>query len=858
MAMEPNHGLAEQETDREKLTALTADLMSPDASKRLKAVIQMGELPTSNLQSLTALERRAARDPRKEVRVAALSALGSSTNQVLSSRRTNLPPTSRKLILKEIEEWVQEGVLPGPLAEVLRRRYAPPPKLPAGKPVKRATAPRPTLSQVILSETSIRIALFLGAFFVIAAAFIVAAVIESARLPILLLLTAGFFATGFGLKRRLPAASFILYAIFSVLLVIDAWVLSQGADLNADERLLFWTFVSLFMGAVWAVSTALYESRLFSVLAIAAATAAAILFGASGDLDIYTILLMVQTASALGLVVVYGLIRWRGTDFAVPVFTLIQFQIAGTLLFSVAMTLADPFLLVIEPTTWALISAIWLIGAVGYLASYQMFRLQLFQFLAMLALLPVPQLLAGVWSPEARTIFTISWVWGAVLAFAGGGLGLANWKDGKPYGPFLIGASVPLFAFAGLAWFLEDNVIGAAFLAGSALIYLGLMISRPREWIWIGSLSFALAAYLALLFGPGSDVDPGFALLLASLVFLTGWVVAEKWLTTSEAWHVAPLALGILTVVSAAGAFMLAGSLNEPAKAAIGLGILATYLYGLGAIRGTPELGFAASGLLAFSLLFTLIWYDAGMWVIPFVGLAAAFYLVGLLLRADEGFGNWSNVLRFSGLALGGIVGLIAPLEGGDSAILGVAVVASMFALEAALQRRVDLGYPAIFYYLITYIMVLMALDVTEPQAYSIGAALLGFVMHYLLVRAGSRDQAFVMGGLSVVVLLGTTYIQMLLTEEFSFFFVLFLQSLAVLAYGVVVRSRSLILAPILFSILGVVSVAFSVLAGVNTAILIGCTGLLMILLGVLAMIYRDRLLIAGQRLGGSCGGWLD
>ena len=176
----------------------------------------------------------------------------------------------------------------------------------------------------------------------------------------------------------------------------------------------------------------------------------------------------------------------------------------------------------------------------GYLASYQMFRLQLFQFLAMLALLPVPQLLAEVWSPEARTIFTISWVWGAALAFAGEGLGLANWKHGKPYSPFLIGASVPLFVFAGLAWSLEDHVIGATFLAGSALIYLGLMISRPREWIWIGSLSFALAAYLAALFGPGSEVDPGFALLLAALVLLTGWVVADKWLTTSEAWQVAP------------------------------------------------------------------------------------------------------------------------------------------------------------------------------------------------------------------------------------------------------------------------------------------------------------------------------
>lgn len=851
--MDSKQGSLEQDSNQKKIAALAADLTAPEAANRLKAAERLGEMSTGNFESLIALERCAAGDRKKEVRLAALSALGSPTYDLLSRRRTHLAPGSRKLLLSQIEVWINEGLLPAPLAEVLQQRYAPH----AVKQAKKPRAPRATLSQVLLSETSIRIALSLGGFFVVVAAFIVAAVIESARLPILTLLTAGFFATGFGLKRRVPTASFNLYAIFTFLLVIDAWVLSQGADLNADESQLFWTVVSLAMAVVWAVSTVLYKSRLFSVFAMAAATATVILFSASGEGAVHTVLFLVQIVSALGLVVVYRLIRWRGADFAIPVFTLIQLQIAGTLLVSVPMTLTDQFLSDIESTTWALISATWLIAAVAYAVSFRIFRRQVFQFLAMLALMPVPFLLAGVWSPEARTIFTISWLWGAVLALAGEGIGIARWKEGKAYSPYLIGASVPLFAFAGVAWFLEDNLIGAAFLAGSALIYLGLMISRPRVWIWIGSLSFALAAYLAALFGPGSNVYPGFALLAASLVFLSGWVIAEKWLRTGTAWQIAPMALGFLTAIAAFGAFLPARS-YELEKAALGFGILAAYLYSLGAIRGTPKLGFAASGSLAFSLLFTLVRYDVEVWVIPFVCLAAAFYLTGLLLRLGDGLANWSKVLRYSGLALGGIIGIAAPLEGGDSAVLGVAVVASMFALEAALQRRVELGYPAIFYYLIAYIMVLIALDVTEPQAYSIGVALLGFVMHYLLVRAGNRRQAFVMGGLSQLVLLGTTYIQMLATEKFSFFFVLFLQSLAVLAYGVVVRSRSLILVPILFSILGVVSVAFSVLAGVNTAILIGCTGLLMIVLGVLALLYRDRLLTAGQRLGKNFGSWLD
>jgi len=52
---------------------------------------------------------------------------------------------------------------------------------------------RPTCDrQTLLSETSIKIALYLGAFLVIAAAAILAALVEAARLPILAAVTIGF------------------------------------------------------------------------------------------------------------------------------------------------------------------------------------------------------------------------------------------------------------------------------------------------------------------------------------------------------------------------------------------------------------------------------------------------------------------------------------------------------------------------------------------------------------------------------------------------------------------------------------------------------------------------------------------
>ena len=102
-------------------------------------------------------------------------------------------------------------------------------------------------------------------------------------------------------------------------------------------------------------------------------------------------------------------------------------------------------------------------------------------------------------------------------------------------------------------------------------------------------------------------------------------------------------------------------------------------------------------------------------------------------------------------------------------------------------------------------------------------------------------------GMASQLVLLGTTYIQMAGTQDLSFFAALFFQSLVVMVYGMIIRSRSLTFTPIAFVVLGVATVVFSVLKGISTVILIGCTGIIMILLGILAVVMRERLTKAGE-----------
>ncbi|MCJ7566617.1 MAG: hypothetical protein MUO58_03655, partial [Anaerolineales bacterium] len=127
---------------------------------------------------------------------------------------------------------------------------------------------------------------------------------------------------------------------------------------------------------------------------------------------------------------------------------------------------------------------------------------------------------------------------------------------------------------------------------------------------------------------------------------------------------------------------------------------------------------------------------------------------------------------------------------------------------------------------------------------------------HYLLVRGNNLIAAFLTGLVSQLILLSTTYVQMVSSDKLSFFFILFFQSLVMLIYGLVVRARSFIIVPIIFVLLSVITVAFSVLSGIPTAIIIGCTGFFLLLLGILSLALRKQMLDATDRLGEMLGGW--
>jgi hypothetical protein len=235
-------------------------------------------------------------------------------------------------------------------------------------------------------------------------------------------------------------------------------------------------------------------------------------------------------------------------------------------------------------------------------------------------------------------------------------------------------------------------------------------------------------------------------------------------------------------------------------------------------------------------------------WIFPLIVLAVSYYATGLLLRRIQKAKGWDEMFVFSGLGLGVLTSFAAPVQGGLDASIPVAIAATLFAAEAFALRNVWWALPANLLYLLSYFMILFELNVEEPQFYSIGAALPGMLMNYLLTRAGSKTGAFIAGMLSQLVLLGTTYIQMVSTSELNFFFVLFAQSLVILAYGIIMRSRSLVIAPIGFVVLGVMTVLYSALKDLSLVVIIGVAGITLLGLGILAVIMRERITTLAER----------
>lgn len=1059
------------------LDRILAGLKSDDTTQQLAAIHELETINFSSAAIVLELEQLALHGV-DAVQKFALGALTYENNQFVASQLSTLSKSNRQSILEQIEAWVDDGLIELQHAEILKRRYDFDlhPSLPAKptvaepdianaekpapiEPTESVTPARPpepprSLAQVLLSETSIRIYLYLGAFFVVASAAILAALVEAARLPILLIATVAFAGGALGLKQRLPQPSFAFAIVFSFLLPIDANVFKETLHLSEPYLSLYCSCIFLVMAVIWAFSTWFYTSSFFSV---AAFTAMSLAFNRAAEIfntELELQVLFMMIAALVGLAGVFLLKRWQSQKFALPIFLLAQAQVLALLLVSLSLAISHALDANIANGWWLIISLTWMAAAAFFATSDLLIPFLFFPWTAVGSLLLLPWFFLSTFAASQQTYSLGFWLWAAI--FAATSEAVFRFPKTQKYGWAFLAGSLPLFFTALLiAVDLDKRPLTFMLLTGTALVYTALHVVRPRWYVWSTALISLLVAYFVffrlpavepwafpllyqvliatlcfsvpelfaslpltsrsqsrlptLVFGIflstacltlalADGFHPGqvavvfitFATLFTlhafhfkhpwisylatastvaaipyflesihrdawlptlsglALIYYFGGFSLRRFTTTWQTWgsvllnsglilgalisilaiavekqssgwymiliavifaleifarpfawlemavefllslallrilldfnpaHVLEHSLFGTTLIWLGGDLIFSRLLDQRVYRLIPIGI------GFGLLAGTtfflfqsgsnalaltyyliyaaffvvytlsqhePRLGYVTT---TFGLLALLQWIDLmniERWAFPLIGLSVLYYLPGFVFRYMNIAKGWDTTLLYSGMTLGVLTSVAAPLQtGGIEKALPIAIAATLFAIEAFARRNVWWALPANGLYLIAYFVILNELHVDEPQYYAIGASLLGMLMHYLLTRAGSKTGAFTMGMLSQLVLLGTTYLQMVALLKLNFFFVLFVQSLIILAYGILMRSRSLVIAPISFAVLGVATILYYALRNLSLVVIIGFTGITLLSLGILAVVMRERITTLAER----------
>jgi len=1052
--------MAENESQKPEdvLKEILSGLQSEDAADRLNAIRKSGSFNFSSEAIRNELEKLAASGD-----VEALAALDAPAQRSVRKHFNKVDNASRRAILQEIAEWQKLGWLENLKADLLRRRYdfdltpAAAPKVDSAQPTESTpepapAAPRLTLTQTLLSEANIKIALYLGAFFVVASAAILGAFVDIFRIPLLVIGTIVFGGLSVAIRKRLPQPSFALFIVFSFFLPITANVVEDTLNLSAPFGAAYWVVVGLFMTVIWGGGTWLYTSRLFSLTTFAALATA---FYRVGDIFRAE---PEFTAATLGIALLAGLAgvwllkKWQDTKFALPLFLaaqLLQFGLLsayqGMFMFETPNFYASPL--------WNLpLAFAWVIAFAFYIFSNSLYPFFLFPWLAAGTLVFIPWTLGSAFKTSNLANAILFAIWGLVLSAASEIINRNT--TAKKYSLPILLASIPVLSFAVVSGFDHNIPLGFAAALFVTLVYGVLHLLSPRGWLWALSLLNFTVAYFAFFNLPvleKANVFEGYQLLGLSLLFLTLELLLRK---AERAWNFSPrifgafftliasvlfivegteraaigfavltvffiiyaavqrkaiygylpaaflaltvfftldhfeldfwlpaltilavlyfvvgvivrakdswawmlrssgLALGTIVALAALftfketggwyalvvgllfaaemylsrdgwfeigapilfniGAFLILRGLNinevhhhllayslvwlgadlvshvafkdpRPLKwivrgmggmlailnygvlffdgnfntAAFGFGIYTLLFLAVSLVYRQPNLFYAFTLTLPLFAVFLFRSFDITKWIHPVILLAMAYYALGYFLRLtrSERATGWDTTLLFSGLGVGVIVSVAAPTFSGLDAALPVAFAATLWAVEAFWRKNVWLGFPANGLYLLAYFIILIELNADQPQFFSMGAALLGMIQHYLLTRAESKTGTFIMGMLSQLTLLGTTYIQMVSngSDGLIYFVVLFFQAIAVLVYGVIIRSRSLTFTPIFFSVVGVLSVLYIVvydlLDAFTTILMVGCTGVILLALGILAVIMRERITKLGERL---------
>lgn len=715
-------GNSTPQNNQEILDKILSGLKSKVDSERLAALTSLREINFSSQAIRVQLEKISLQDANSSIREAAQEALSLPSNQAVQKHliANQLEKGVRLTILNEIKKWVSDGLLNEENAKVIQKRYdfdfsptpqaesAPiptsqklsqPEKVSVPEKPAQPPVPQPTLLQTLTSESAIKIYLYLGAFFVVAAASFVGWAIPELRLPILLIGTFLFGGFSLAIKKRLPQPSFALFIVFSFLILITANNLEDGLQtiLNYTTGItsVYWVVIGLILAAIWGIGTRLYESRLFSITAFGAFVFAFMRIGGifEARAEVYTLLASIATFSGLG--GVWLIKKWKDASFALPLFLSTQFVQGITLVASLSVfdiKLVDPA----SSALWNLIPFfVWAFGAIFIIISDRLYPFFAYPWLFADTLIPLPWFIAATFDLESLGSTTILFIWGAILSISSEVL-YRNESLRKFSLPFLI-ASLLTFGLSLMTGFSYQTWLGMGIAFGIAIILAALHVIRTHWWLWTMALFNFVIAYFAffqLEFIKNFDIFFGYQILIIGLLFLLPDLFLKKDWNDNRAYRFPLRILGGLLVGSAV-IFVL--SANESNHAAICFAVLTLFTFVYAIAYQTSWLAYIPAGTFPVSILYALDHFNiSNVWLILFTVLTFLYFLFGILIRSKE---NWSMVLRNSALVLASIIAFVALINYEKANGWYVLAISLLFIVEMVLRKNglFEIGAPIFF-----------------------------------------------------------------------------------------------------------------------------------------------------------------
>jgi len=711
----------------EVLNEIYQNLQSEDDVVVIQAISALTSLNYSSEAIRRKLEQLSIQSDNKDIRAQALAALNSSANRAVQKHfiANKLDRSIRYTLLQEINDWEKSNLLDKQNADVIRRRYdfdftpaatttssAPQPQAiaapaqpaiatpQAATPVTTSTPPepRPSLLQTLTSEASIKIYLYLGAFFVIAAAAILGAVVPELRLPILMIGTFIFGGLSVVIKKRLPQPSFALFIVFSFLLPITANSLEeslrQAFNLTVDFTDAYWAMIFIVMAIIWVGSTWLYESRLFSLTAFGSLILASVRIGDLFEADaVYYTLLMGLTA-LVGLGGTWLLKKWRDEKFAQPLFLASQLLQALNLATSLGIFGVNTFQSSGNNILNLITLATWITGTFFYIVSEWLYPFFAFPWLAAATFIPMPWLIASAFDLESLGSSIVMFVWGAILAVASEPI--IRSEKLKKYGLPILLAAMPSLALGIFTGFIYETWLGLTLALGTAILFTSLHILQNRWWLWTLALLNFVAAYFAFFQLEAIqkvNIFFGYQLLGITILYLLPDLFLKKdWMLNLQ-WRLP------LRIFGAAFLFITSIVIFTQDKSghiAINYFILTLFCTAYALAYRNAYLAYLPAAYLALTTVYALDAFNVDAWLPALTGLSIIYYLAGVFLRKQE---KWGAMLRNSGMALGTILALVALSATKETGGWYTLIIGLLFISETHLRHNgwFEIGAPIHF-----------------------------------------------------------------------------------------------------------------------------------------------------------------